>query len=815
MQETVQISRETWERMQAENAHLKQTLEAQTSRLQGMEAETEVRFRSLLHALPVSILVFDPNAAVTLVNQAACRLLGRTEGQIIGRTPYDPDWEVFDLTGNRLPAESMTVPQVFANRRPVYGRVIGINRRDNGERVWVLASAEPMLTPEGEIELVVETLSDITETKQVEAALRESEARFRAIFASAAIGIALVDNTQGHPIESNRALQTMLGYSAEELASMSFVEFTHPEDVRLDWGLFQEMADGKRSSYQIEKRFFKKDGSLLWGRLTASMIRNGRGMYNYAIGMVEDITERKRAEEALRVIIEGTSTVTGADFFRSLVRHLASALQVRYALVAESVADKPDRMRTLAFWSGEDFGADFEYTLAGTPCENVMERTLCYYPHSVQERFPLDAELVTMGVEAYLGTPLFDREGKPLGLLAVMHDAPMQSELDLQGIITTFAARAGAELERLHAVKALQQREGMYRAAIATADGVVYQTDRATDTYTYMDERIESLIGYPMEEVTPAIWRQIILSSRLRGALEGMSMAEANRRFLAGEIAIWTADYECRTRSGESRWLADSAIPLHDSVGNVSGALGILQDITDRKRTEESLQTSLEQLHILTSHLQSVREEERARVAREVHDELGQALTGLKIDLAWLKRNMLREHEEASQEELQVKFDGMNAAIEATIKAVRRIATELRPAILDMLGLVPALEWLTQDFQERTGILCDFRSNLEEAALSQERMIAVFRICQESLTNVSRHAGATRVRVRLNAHAKELTLTVQDNGKGISAAAQASSSFGLFSMRERAMLLGGEVQIEGASEKGTKVMLRLPMQETE
>jgi PAS domain S-box-containing protein len=356
---------------------------------------------------------------------------------------------------------------------------------------------------------------------QREQALRTSEARFRAIFAGAAVGIALVDQN-GHPVMSNTALHEMLGYGEEELRGMAFTEFTHPDHVDLDWNSYRELVAGKRESYQIEKRYICKGGSVIWGRLTVSLVRDIAGEPQFAIGMVENITERKTAEQSLR--------------------------------------------------------------------------------------------------------------------------------------------------------------------------------------------------------------------------------------------------------------------------------------------------NSLMRLHTLTSHLQSVREEERERVAREVHDELGQALTGLKIELAWVRRQMTQKRPGTPDEPILEKIDSMYHLINATIQSVRRIITELRPVILDTLGLAPALEWQAHDFQERTGIQCVFLSTLDTLSLDRERTIAVFRIAQESLTNVLRHARATRVEIGLESREEMLILTVQDNGIGIKDAdLTGSRSFGLLGMHERALLLGGDIQIVGTPRRGTMVRLLLPL----
>jgi len=212
-------------------------------------------------------------------------------------------------------------------------------------------------------------------------------------------------------------------------------------------------------------------------------------------------------------------------------------------------------------------------------------------------------------------------------------------------------------------------------------------------------------------------------------------------------------------------------------------------------------------LLLLTHHEQAGREEERTRMAREVHDELGQALTGLKMDLAWLQK-----HTGPKQKDLLQKFGDMSDLLDETIRGVRRIATELRPGMLDDLGLVPAMEWQLQEFQKRSGIRCKFTSSLEKVELDAETTTVLFRILQETLTNVARHAAATRVEVSLDEDQGYVRLRVQDNGRGITESEKDGfKSFGLLGMRERVKLRSGDFHIQGAPGKGTLVVIRLPL----
>jgi signal transduction histidine kinase len=242
-------------------------------------------------------------------------------------------------------------------------------------------------------------------------------------------------------------------------------------------------------------------------------------------------------------------------------------------------------------------------------------------------------------------------------------------------------------------------------------------------------------------------------------------------------------------------------------VPAVRRALRETRERMERKKAEEKLRKSHEQLRALSVYLQYVREDERIRISRQVHDELGQALTGLKMDLYWMSTRLPR-NVKAVQEKIKL----MSINIDETIQTVRRISTELRPGILDDLGLVAALEWQAHEFQHRTGIQCRVTSGLQEAILDEDLNTAFFRIFQETLTNVIRHANASRVDVHLKRESGSLVLEVRDNGRGISEAEISNTqSIGLLGMRERAALLGGEVTFKGIPDKGTTVRVAIPL----
>ena len=246
-------------------------------------------------------------------------------------------------------------------------------------------------------------------------------------------------------------------------------------------------------------------------------------------------------------------------------------------------------------------------------------------------------------------------------------------------------------------------------------------------------------------------------------------------------------------------------------VPSVQRALREAQERKERKRAEVQLAHSLERLRALALHLQSVREEERKLMAREIHDELGQSLTGIKFDLFWLE-SALSKADPASLQVCQEKVRSMLELINSVIQLGRKMATQLRPGILDDLGLVDALEWQAQEFQTRTGIKCAFTTLPNKLTLDPSRTTALFRIFQETLTNVARHAQADLIQAALKVQNKELRLTVQDNGRGITEEEiNNSHSLGLLGMRERVMVFGGDIRIGGQSGKGTTVTVNLPL----
>jgi PAS domain S-box-containing protein len=274
--------------------------------------------------------------------------------------------------------------------------------------------------------------------------------------------------------------------------------------------------------------------------------------------------------------------------------------------------------------------------------------------------------------------------------------------------------------------------------------------------------------------------------------------------FISREIREWT-EFKLRARSGSMIDTVWTRLVLSDGT-----TIGFGEDITERKRTDERLRQSREGLRALSERLLAAREEESARIARVVHDEVGQMLTALRLDVAWLERQ-LEAPAPPARETLGGKLHDMSQLLDLASDALHHIIDELRPGILDELGLEAAVEWYVAEFEKRTGISCRLASTMAEAALSPAQATALFRILQEALTNVVRHAAATAVDIRLAAEPGRVTLEIADDGVGIPEdKIDDSRAIGLLGMRERALALGGEVAIRPNPSRGTTVEVILP-----
>ncbi len=355
----------------------------------------------------------------------------------------------------------------------------------------------------------------------------------------------------------------------------------------------------------------------------------------------------------------------------------------------------------------------------------------------------------------------------------------------------------------------LRQAEAKYRTLVEQIPMVTYiaPLDKASGTL-YISPQIESVLGYSPEEwlADPGLWVQL-----LHPEDRDRVLAEVQSGQLSSNEAVFRSEYRIFTRNGAVLWLRDEALAVRNELDEPEFLQGIMFDVTDRKRFEEQLKSSHERMRELAAHIEAVREEERTRIAREIHDELGQVLTCLKIDLAWMNKKLHTQDQAARTDLLLKKIAAMKDTIDNTVQVVRKISTELRPGILDDFGLPAAIEWQAAEFQNRTGIQCQLSTIPEDLDLDEGPSSAIFRIFQELLTNISRHANASRVSISLRKRRGMLILEVQDNGRGITEREHLkANSFGLMGVRERVALLDGKFSIKGVPGEGTTVTIRIP-----
>ena len=511
----------------------------------------------------------------------------------------------------------------------------------HGDERW----AEVMVTPTQfeDQPALLGTVTDITERRRTAQVLRDSEERFRVVFERSSVGKSLTA-PDGTLLKVNQALAALLGYTIDELQQANLRDVTHPDDVAETQAVIRGLLANERPTYRIEKRYFHKDGHIVWADVSTTLVRDSTGAARNLITSIQDITERKRAEAALRASEERFRAI----FDQAAVGMAMVALDGRFRLVNQRLCAicgyTPDHLQTLTFQ-------------------------------------------------------------------AITHPDDLTADL------------------------------------------------------AYVDQV-------------------------LRGDITTYSM---EKRYLRADHSII--------------WINLTVALVRDEAQQPAYFISVIEDISARKQAEDQLRHSREQLRALAAHLESVREEERRWIAREIHDELGQTLTGLKMDVTWLARD-LRPDQTAPR----AKAQGILNLIDTTIDAMRGLIAQMRPGILDDLGLVAALDWQAQEFQQRTGIECRVELPADDVALEPERAVVIFRICQEALTNVTRHAQATQVTIRLTVAEHALTLRVADNGRGIRPnEVDSPQAFGLIGMRERTLLLGGTVSIAPQVQGGTCVTVSIPI----
>lgn len=339
--------------------------------------------------------------------------------------------------------------------------------------------------------------------------------------------------------------------------------------------------------------------------------------------------------------------------------------------------------------------------------------------------------------------------------------------------------------------------EAPFRELVESSRDWVWQINDL-GIFSYCSPGVERLLGYRSDELLGRT------RFELMPATEAVRVARIFARCASSRVAVELVESENRRKDGSRVFLETSAVPYSDAAGNYLGYRGIDRDVTARRLAEDRLRVSERQVRELSSHLERVREEEKAAIAREIHDELGGTLAAIGVDVHWLAERL------PADAAMQARLADTVGLVAGAVKTLRRIITELRPTILDDLGLFAAIEWQAGEFRRRTGLDCRLGIACESEP-NGHAAVVLFRAVQESLTNIIRHAGAKRVDIELWSAGDALVLEVTDDGGGIAPGAiDRPGAHGLRGMRERVRHLGGTLVVEPAEKGGTLLRVTLP-----
>ena len=570
--------------------------------------------------------------------------------------------------------------------------------------------------------------------------------------------------------------EQLLGFPcAQWLAEPTFwSDHIHPDDRKSAVASCLACTGGQRA-HEFEYRMVAADGRQVWIRDLVA-VEAVAGQPRTLRGIMTDITARKTSEVLLRESEE------------------------RYRTLAETATDAivtfdPSKRILFANAAAERmFGYDSQ-ALVGMQLTALMPGRVRASFDAAFQQYRTDSQRLPWTPREMTG---LQRDGRELILEVALSELHIGGQLLFTGIIRDISERRQTE----NALRSTERRFAIAFNANPTPSTISTFDGRFLD----VNDQFLRTAGYSREEVVG------------RTALElGLWPNPEDRRELMRRIrddgSVRGFEAHMRTKTGERRVLNLSVERIE--LDGQPCLLHSGQDITERKLAENALRESEARLRALSARLESAREEEGRRIAREIHDELGGTLTTLKWNLDGMAESLAGAISAAEADRIRKTVPLMVDLVDSTMSTVRRIASDLRPSVLDELGVVAAIEWQVRRFETSTGIPCTFESDPDAPALDRDRATAVFRILQEILTNVLRHAKASQVHVAIGQMAGNFILDVRDDGRGIAQDEMvAARSLGLLGMRERALLVGGEVKIQGVPGRGTSVVVTIPLRET-
>ena len=746
----------TYFALRRQEASHRRTL-GERERAENARREAERKYRDIFENAVEGIFQTSPDGGFITANSALARMLGfASPEELIRAREIDGTYYVH-------PEHRVEFKRLLDQHDTVRAFEFEAYRKDR-TKIWMSDNVRAVRDASGKLLYYEGTTEDITERKRAEDARREAKQKYRDIFENAVEGI-FQTTADGRTVTANPALARMLGFAspAELIASRTNIgEQGYVQPARRDE--FKRLLDQHDRVQGFEFECYRKDGTKIWMSDNVRAVRDPSGMLLYYEGTVEDITERKRAEEALR---------GSEERYRDLVEN-------SHELICTHDLDG------LVLSANSAAAAAVGYDLD----EFVGKKTI----------HDLLAPEVNAQFDRYMAR--LRKEGTTSGIMLVQTRSGERriweyyNSLRTEGVATPIVRGMARDItEQRRAEVALRESEERYRELFENDKDAIYVHD-LNGVYTSVNRAAESLSGYSREEIIGKHFRDFVSPEYLRqvGESFGKKLEETGETNYEAEII---------NRAGVRVPVEVSSRLIYEN-GVAVGVQGCVRDITERKRAQQALLT-------YSRRLLEAQEAERGRIARELHDQVGQMLTALKLNLhAILGAGDAGEARPLIEDNLKM--------LDEALEQVRDLSVDLRPLLLDDLGLVTALRWFVDHQAQRKGVRAEFTSDSLDPDLrfSSELETACFRIAQEALTNVARHARAKTVTVRLSRNRDYLILLVEDDGVGfdieaLKGQALANATLGLRGMQERAHAVGGRVKIDSATDLGTQVFVELPI----
>ncbi len=725
-----------------------------------------------LNSIGDGVIATDKQGLIVNMNPIAENLCGWALNEASGK----PLAEVFRIinSGTGILQEN-PVEKVLTS-----GEIIGLANHTvlisrNGQRYQIADSAAPIKTKDGEITGVVLVFSDVTEKYKAEIELKESERFLKETQSVAGLGTYTTDIINGH-WESSEVLDTIFGIGSDDDRSVEgWLSIIHPDWKAQMSDYFTYEVIGKKKRFDKEYKIVRKsDKAERWVHGLGELVFDTNGNPVTMIGTIQDITERKESAEKIRLSEE------------------------KYREIFESVQD--------VFYKVDLSGKILDFSPSAKKYPDIFDfKSPQMYIHDLYFDINDRKKLLSL---IYKDGEIHDYEldlkGKSNQIIHVSINAYLVKDSNgnpthINGAIRDISKRKIAE-------NALRESERFLKEIQTIAMIGNWTIDFAKNEW-YSSEVLDEILGLNNN------------SSHNLNSLSGLLYSDwfdILSDYFQNEILPNKTHFDkkfeiVRQNDSSVRWVHAIGELKLDENNQPLVMIGTVQDITERKNTTEALRKSQEELKKFASHLQNVREEERNLLAREIHDDLGQILIAMKIDLGLLKQSVLKTVNEKDYQDVKTKFDNLYLMLDNTLKSARRIMTDLRPEVLDMLGFTDTVKQHLDNFQHRHKIQCLFETNAKDLNLDSQQTVALFRIVQEALNNVAKHSRATEVVIKVAEKKKNLTLEINDNGVGFDKDEKKSTeSFGLMGMKERVFLLDGELTIYSERKTGTTIKVSMP-----